>query len=118
VLCDTDRLREVVTNLLTNALKYTPPGGSVVLHAEPDGQNLAALRVSNTGKGIAAEDLPHVTERFFRSESSPGMAAGTGIGLTIVDELVRANHGELHIASEHGKGTEVTVLLPMAEAAC
>ena len=116
VLCDTDRLREVVTNLLTNALKYTPPGGSVVLHAEPDGQNLAALRVSNTGKGIAAEDLPHVTERFFRSESSPGMAAGTGIGLTIVDELVRAHHGELHIASEHGKGTEVTVLLPIAGA--
>ncbi|HUZ56431.1 MAG TPA: ATP-binding protein [Streptosporangiaceae bacterium] len=115
VLCDTDRMREVVTNLLTNALKYTPPGGRVVLETEPDGRHLAALRVSDTGKGIAAEELPHVTERFFRSTSAAGKAAGTGIGLTIVAELVRAHHGELEIASEEGKGTQVTVMLPLAD---
>jgi two-component system sensor histidine kinase BaeS len=113
VLCDADRMREVVTNLLTNALKYTAEGGSVTLETEPDGRHLATLRVSDTGSGISAEDLPHVTERFFRSKSSAEQATGTGIGLTIVDELVRAHHGELDIASEEGLGTQVTVTLPI-----
>lgn len=114
VRCDHDRVREVVTNLLTNALKFTPAGGRVVLETERDGGQLARLRVSDTGKGISAQELPRVTERFFRSKSLEEMAAGSGIGLTIVEQLVSAHHGELEISSEVGAGTQVTVTLPVA----
>ena len=70
------------------------------------------LRVTDTGVGIPPDELPRVTERFFRGEGSAAMAAGSGIGLTIVSELVRAHDGELTITSEQHKGTEVTITLP------
>jgi two-component system sensor histidine kinase BaeS len=112
VACDPDRMREVVSDLLTNALKFTPPGGRVRLEAGTGQDGLAVLRVSDTGIGIAPDDLPHVTERFFRGDRSTELAGGSGIGLTIVAELVRAQGGELEIASESGKGTLVTVTFP------
>jgi len=114
VRCDRQRMREVITNLLTNALKFTPAGGTVALETGPHGPNVAHVRVTDTGIGIPAEDLPHVTERFFRGNRSAEMAAGTGIGLTIVAELVRAQQGELEIASEPGRGTEAVVTIPTA----
>ncbi|HUJ04992.1 MAG TPA: HAMP domain-containing sensor histidine kinase [Streptosporangiaceae bacterium] len=113
--CDQGRMREVVTNLLTNALKFTPRGGRVVVESGPDGRHLVMLRVSDTGIGISAEDLPLVTERFFRGERTGDMAPGSGIGMAIVSELVRAHHGELNVASQPGKGTTVTVTMPRAE---
>ena len=116
VLCDPARMREVISNLLTNSLKFTPPGGSVRLAVGPDGGGMAAITVNDTGIGITAEELPHVTERFFRGVRSAGMAAGSGIGLTIVAELVEAHNGRLDIASEPGDGTRVTVTLPVAAA--
>jgi two-component system sensor histidine kinase BaeS len=112
VRCDLQRMREVITNLLTNALKFTPEGGTVVVETRPHTPQMARVRVTDTGVGIPAEDLPHVTERFWRGSRSADMAAGTGIGLTIVAELVRAQHGELEIRSEPGKGTDVTVTIP------
>ena len=112
--CDAGRMREVVTNLLTNALKFTPRGGRAVVESGPDGRNLAMVRVSDTGIGIPAAELPLVTERFFRGERSAGLAPGSGIGLAIVSELVRAHHGELDIASQVGSGTSVTITLPRA----
>jgi signal transduction histidine kinase len=114
VLCDYDRIREVIINLLMNALKYTPAGGAVCLEALPGSGGLARLRVTDTGVGIEPDDLPHVTERFFRGQHSRGMAAGSGLGLTIVAELVKAHHGELAISSKPGQGTRVTVTLPQA----
>jgi two-component system sensor histidine kinase BaeS len=114
VLCDRARMREVVSNLLTNSLKFTPPGGTVRLHVGPDGSGMGAMRVTDTGVGIPGEELPHVTERFYRGTRSSEMAAGSGIGLTIVSELVEAHNGELEIASEPGNGTRVTVTLPLA----
>ena len=114
VLCDPARTREVISNLLTNSLKFTPPGGSVRLAVGPDGGGMAAIGVNDTGVGIPAEELPHVTERFFRGIRSAEMAAGSGIGLTIVAELVEAHNGQLDIASEPGTGTRVTVTLPVA----
>jgi signal transduction histidine kinase len=107
-------MREVITNLLTNALKYTPAGGEVVLEARPEGGGLARLRVTDTGVGIEPDELPHVAERFFRGQRSQQMAAGSGLGLTIVAELVSAHHGELDIRSQPGRGTQVTVTLPRA----
>ncbi len=116
VLCDATRMREVVSNLLTNSLKFTPPGGNVRLSVGPDEGGMAAIVVNDTGVGIPGEELPHVTERFFRGMRSAEMAAGSGIGLTIVSELVRAHNGRLDIGSQPGTGTRVTVTLPVAAA--
>ncbi len=113
VLCDHNRIQEVVSNLLTNALKFTPSGGSVTVQTGPAGGHRAIVRVSDTGIGIPADELPHVTERFFRSQRSAGLAKGSGIGLAIVGELVRAHHGQLAISSKEGQGTQVTITLPM-----
>jgi two-component system sensor histidine kinase BaeS len=109
VACDTDRMRELISNLLTNALKFTPPGGSVRLETGSGEDGLARLRISDTGIGIPPDELPHVTERFFRGLRPSQMTGGSGIGLTIVAELVRAHGGELEIASEPDQGTQVTV---------
>jgi len=114
VRCDLDRMREVIVNLLTNARKFTPAGGHVALTVRADTPGLATLTVSDSGVGIPPEDLPRITERFFRSGSSAQTAPGSGIGLTIVSELVRAQHGELDITSKPGEGTQVTIMLPQA----
>ncbi len=116
VMCDPGRMREVVTNLLINALKFTPPGGSVALDTGPDETGMARIGVRDTGIGIPPDELPRVTERFFRGLRSQQLAAGTGIGLTIVAELVQAHRGELDIASTLGRGTQVTITLPVAAA--
>jgi signal transduction histidine kinase len=116
VRCDPLRIHEVTTNLLTNAMKFTPAGGRVVLETGPDDDpdsGLALLRVADTGIGIPADELPLVTHRFFRGQRSAGIA-GSGIGLTIVAELVRAHHGSMTITSAAGAGTEVAVRLPGA----
>jgi two-component system sensor histidine kinase BaeS len=70
------------------------------------------VRIGDTGIGIQPDELPHVTERFFRGVRAPQMSGGSGIGLTIATELVRAHGGELAITSKPGSGTQVTVLLP------
>jgi signal transduction histidine kinase len=72
------------------------------------------IRVSDTGIGIRPDDLPRVSERFFRAQNSPGVP-GSGIGLAIVDELVRGHYGTLSIASEPGQGTRVTITLPRSQ---
>jgi len=114
VMCDRALMRHVISNLLTNALKFTQPGGSVVLNVGPDQNGMASIEVNDTGIGIPPDDLPHVTDRFFRGAYSAQMATGSGIGLTIVAELVDAHRGHLDIRSEIGEGTRVTVNLPMA----
>jgi two-component system, OmpR family, sensor histidine kinase BaeS len=115
-LCDRDRIQDVVSNLLTNALKFTRAGGHVTVWTGRNGDHQAIVRVSDTGIGIPADELPHVTERFFRGRRSAGMAGGTGIGMAIVAELVRAHHGRLTISSEEGQGTQVTFMLPLTGA--
>jgi signal transduction histidine kinase len=113
VMCDPARMREITTNLLTNALKFTPRGGTVLIETEPPepGREQAQLAVTDTGIGILPADLPRVTERFFRSGRTSGIA-GAGIGLTIVAEIVRGHHGSMEIDSEPGTGTTVTITLP------
>jgi two-component system, OmpR family, sensor histidine kinase BaeS len=111
-LCDRDRIQDVVGNLLTNALKFTPDGGRVTVQTGRDGDHEAFVLVSDTGIGIPADELPRVTQRFFRSRRSAGMASGSGLGMAIVSALVRSHHGHLDISSEEGQGTQVTVTLP------
>lgn len=109
---DPGRLGQVVTNLLTNGLKFTPPGGRVTLAVAPRGE-LARLSVTDTGPGIPAGELPHVFERFWRG-SRAAAVGGSGIGLAVVSELVRAHSGRVEVESTIGEGTTFTVLLPRA----
>jgi two-component system sensor histidine kinase BaeS len=115
VICDSGRMREVIVNLATNALKFTLAGGTVTIETGPAGNGHAMLKVSDTGIGIPSDELPRVTERFFRGQHSSEMATGSGIGLTIVAELVRAQHGNLHISSEPDNGTQATITLACAK---
>lgn len=115
VSCDADRMREVIVNLLTNALKFTPADGGVILETGPGRRGMGQIQVTDTGVGIPADELPRVTERFFRGQRSAQMATGSGIGLTIVAELVRAQYGHFDITSEQGKGTRVTISVPLAK---
>jgi two-component system sensor histidine kinase BaeS len=117
VLCDPDRMREIIVNLLTNALKFTPADGQVVLETGPGAHGQARLRVKDNGIGIPSDELPRVTERFFRGQRSSAMATGSGIGLTIVVELIRAQRGSFDIASEPGQGTTATITMPVVRAA-
>ena len=107
---DPVRLREVIGNLAANALRYTPPGGRVRLEATLDSEKRRLLmRVSDTGRGIAPEDLPHVFERFYKSADS----RGSGLGLAIAKNLVAAHGGEMSAQSEADRGTTVQFTLPL-----
>ena len=107
---DRDRLHQIAVNLLTNALKFTPRGGTVTLTVAPM-DRLAKLEVSDTGPGIPGDELPRVFDRFWRSPRTGG-AAGSGIGLAIVAELTKAHRGRATVDSAPGHGATFTVLLP------
>ncbi|HEX9066503.1 MAG TPA: ATP-binding protein [Streptosporangiaceae bacterium] len=109
--CDPARLREVITNLLTNAAKFTPAGGEVTL-ATRAGTDAAVLTVTDTGIGVSADELPRLRERFYRGRESAEVS-GSGIGLAIVDELVRAHQASMDIESRPSTGTRVTIRLPL-----
>jgi two-component system sensor histidine kinase BaeS len=105
------RLHQVVTNLLTNAIKYTPPGGQVRLTVNAVGPD-AVLEVQDTGPGIPADELLHVFERFYRGDHV--QVLGSGIGLAVTAELVAAHHGTIEITSPPIGGTRATVRVPIA----
>lgn len=106
---DSDRLAQIVANLLSNALRYTESGGTVRLRVgTEDGE--AILEVSDTGIGIRAEDLAQIFKRFWRADKSRSRTTGgTGIGLAIVRELVTAHDGHIHVESHPGKGSTFRV---------
>ena len=110
VVADERWLHQVVTNLLGNALKFTPADGRVTVRTRQDGSD-AVLTVTDTGVGIPADELPHVFERFWRGRASAG-TSGSGIGLAIAAELARAHGGTLTAASQPGTGTTLTLTLP------
>jgi two-component system, OmpR family, sensor histidine kinase BaeS len=112
VVADERWLHQVVTNLLGNALKFTPADGRVTVRTKQDGSD-AVLTVSDTGVGIPASELPHVFERFWRGRAAAG-TSGSGIGLAIAAELARAHGGTLTADSQPGKGTTLTLRLPRA----
>jgi two-component system sensor histidine kinase BaeS len=112
VVADERWLHQMVTNLLGNALKFTPADGRVTVRTRQDGAD-AVLTVSDTGVGIPASELPHVFERFWRGQAAAG-TSGSGIGLAIAAELARAHGGTLTADSQPGKGTTLTLRLPRA----
>ncbi len=111
VLGDVTRLRQVLLILLDNALRYTPDGGAVRLAAQRHGQYVT-ITVSDSGSGIAPEDLPRVFERFYRADSARTAPGGSGLGLAIAKALVEAQHGHIALQSQPGQGTQVMVTLP------
>jgi two-component system sensor histidine kinase BaeS len=114
VLADAGRLHQIITNLLTNALKFTPAGGRVTIDVRPAG-SAAILRVDDTGPGISPDDLPRIFDRFWRGRAA-ARTSGSGIGLAIAAELTRAHGGELTAASTEGHGTRMTLTLPISRA--
>lgn len=109
---DERRLEQVVANLLANALRYTDPGGRVMLSVRAEGSR-ALLEVRDSGMGIEDADLPHVFERFWRGDRSRSRATGgSGVGLAVVHELVRAHGGEVRVSSAPGRGSTFRVVLP------
>jgi len=110
---DEGLLSRVFYNLIENGIHYTPAGGSVTI-AITRQQQWAVITVTDTGIGIAAADLPHIFERFYRVEASRSRhCGGAGLGLSIVSALVRQHHGEIEVKSAPGQGSTFTVLLPL-----
>ncbi|HXH22802.1 MAG TPA: ATP-binding protein [Dehalococcoidia bacterium] len=112
---DREMLKQLVTNLVENALKYSPSGAEVRLSLYRD-RTLARLEVTDSGPGIAPEDLPHIFERFYRGKNA-ARAGGTGLGLAIAHWVATAHGGRIDVESALGKGTTFRVWLPLAEAA-
>ena len=112
VWMDIHQINRVVNNLVSNAIRFTPGGGTVEVCANRDG-NEVVVTVTDSGEGIAAEDLPHVFEQFYRVEQSRNRGTGgTGLGLTIVKSIVEAHGGKISISSQQGIGTVIEFRLP------
>ncbi len=113
-LVDPDRVDQVVGNLVENALRYTPEGGTVRLTLRSEGGR-ARLSVVDTGPGIEAADLPHIFERLYVAQRYRAVRGeGSGLGLAIVKELAGAMGGSAEVQSLPGKGTAVSVVIPLA----
>jgi signal transduction histidine kinase len=121
VMGDPDRLKQLMLNLVTNAIKYSPDGGEVTISAYPEGA-FAILKVSDTGIGIPKEDLPYIFDRFYRVDKARSRAmggaemGGAGLGLSIVRWITEAHRGRVYAESEVGKGSTFTVMLPNLDA--
>lgn len=114
VMADLDaaRISQIVTNLVTNAINYTPAGGQVTISLERDDDDgVAVIRVSDTGIGIAPEDLPHIFQPFYRVVSE---VEGTGLGLSIAREIAESHGGSIEVESHIGKGSCFSLILPIS----
>jgi signal transduction histidine kinase len=112
---DRDRIKQALLNLGVNALQHTPAGGTVTLSLARH-SDLAALIVADSGSGIAAEDLPHIFDRFYRADRSRSRnRGGAGLGLAIVKWIAEAHNGQVAVASTPGQGSRFMLLLPLAE---
>jgi two-component system phosphate regulon sensor histidine kinase PhoR len=110
---DPDRFRQILLNLLSNAVHYTPVGGAITVSARQTGERWQ-LKVEDTGIGIPEEDLPRIFERFYRVDKARARhSGGTGLGLAIVKHLVDVHHGEIIVQSEVGKGTAFILTFPL-----
>jgi two-component system phosphate regulon sensor histidine kinase PhoR len=112
VLADGERARLVLTNLVHNAVKFTPPGGRVTVAARPDGDEVV-FSVQDTGVGIPSDDLPRIFERFYKADRARS-GGGTGLGLAIAKHIVQGHGGRIWAESVEGQGSTFYFTLPMA----
>lgn len=113
---DAVRLRQVFANLVHNALRHTPRGGTVRLAVETRDDAWARVTVTDTGEGIAAEHLPHIFDRFYRTDRARSReSGGTGLGLAICKHFVEAHGGSIEVTSEPGRGSTFVIVLPATD---
>lgn len=115
VICEGDkqRIEQVIVNVMSNAVRYTPDGGVISVSAGANG-DFAVVRVRDTGIGIPKEDIPHLFDRFYRVDKARSRAlGGSGLGLSIAREIMNKHSGSISIESEPGKGTSVTISFPL-----
>ena len=112
VLIDAQRIQQVLGNIVSNALRHTPPHGCVKLLARQQGE-AALVQIQDTGSGIAADDLPLVFDRFWRADRARTRGGGSGLGLAIAKQIVLAHGGTIQASSTVGEGTIVTITLPI-----
>jgi signal transduction histidine kinase len=112
VWADEDRLRQVVLNLINNALKFTSSGGKITLRARDDGANLI-VEVQDTGRGMSKEEQAWLFEPYHRLESEVGHLSGLGLGLSLSKTLVELHGGKIWVESEKGKGSTFSFSLPL-----
>jgi two-component system, OmpR family, phosphate regulon sensor histidine kinase PhoR len=122
IMGDEVQLQQVFTNLVSNAIKFTPSGGRIqmgsVAHAADDGSRWATVKVADTGIGISSDEIAHVFTRFYRaSNAMAGAVPGTGLGLAITQDIVSRHGGHIDVDSELGAGTTVSVTLPLESGA-
>ncbi len=113
---DRDKLEKVLTNLLSNAFKFTPDDGQVSAALSVDDNGRAAvITIKDSGIGIPAGQMPHLFERFFQTQNTSDLQAGSGIGLALTKELVELHHGQISAESTEGRGSVFTIRLPLGE---
>ncbi len=111
---DRERIEQVVMNIVSNAIKYTPDGGKIEIHVGT-GKKTVYVRVTDNGIGIPEKDLPRLFERFYRVDKARSReSGGTGLGLSIAREILQQHKGDIHIDSVYGEGTDVVITLPAA----
>ena len=117
VCCDSEAVSQILSNLLANAIKYTPEGGRISVGAQPQG-SMVEFFVRDTGVGIPEEDLPRLFERFYRVDKARSRElGGTGLGLSIVKHLVAAHSGTMRVESRVHEGSTFAFTLPVNRAA-
>ena len=113
VSADQRSLRQILLNLISNAIKFTPPGGQIIISTQAVDHNKAKLRVRDTGIGMSSQDLQIALEPFKQLETTTSSnPTGTGLGLPLTKALTEANDGQFLITSQAGKGTLIEVILP------
>lgn len=117
---DEDRMEQVLTNLLDNAIRHTPPGKSITMRAESElrsGRRMVRIDVSDQGQGIPAEDVPYIFERFYKADKARtrGVSGGTGLGLSIAKNIIEAHQGDAQVKSQVGQGTTFSIFLPQLD---
>jgi signal transduction histidine kinase len=109
---DVDKIKQVLLNLLNNALKYNDPNGSIIIKSWSDDERIT-ISVQDTGLGIPKKDLPHIFEKFYRVQQTAKNISGTGLGLSICKRIIEGHNGNIHVESELGKGSTFIFDLPI-----
>jgi two-component system phosphate regulon sensor histidine kinase PhoR len=109
---DSERMEQVLLNLIHNAIKHTPPGGKIILSAEVIGGEII-IKVKDTGEGIAEKDIPRIFERFYKTDQARA-SGGTGLGLAIAKHIVEAHRGRIWVESTEWQGATFFIALPLA----